>query len=150
MKCARDIMSTTLISVSQDTTIAEVCVIFFENGIDGVPVKANGDQLVGIVTEDDVVFASFQNNHKQPDRINVSQLFSSGFASFSGDLPEATPISEIMTRDVVTAGPQTSLKMLCQVMADNKIHRLPIVENGTILGMVTSGDILAAIAESDE
>ena len=150
MKCARDIMSTTLISVAQDTTIAEVCEVFFENGIDGVPVKENGDQLVGIVTEDDVVLASFQNNNNQHDRINVSQLFSSGFASFSGDLPETTPISEIMTRDVVTAGPQTPLKTLCQLMADNKIHRLPIVENGNILGMVTAGDILATIAESDK
>ena len=54
-----------------------------------------------------------------------------------------------MTRNVVTAGPETSLKMLCQLMADKKIHRLPIVENSEILGMVTSGDILAAIAESD-
>ena len=59
-------------------------------------------------------------------------------------------ISELMTRDVVTCGPDTGIDELMSVMTDNRIRHIPVVEDGALSGIVTIGDVVKARLEQIE
>ena len=56
-------------------------------------------------------------------------------------------VSEIMTTEVVTASPEETVREVATLMADRNVNRLPVTENGRLVGIVTRGDIVRAIAQ---
>ena len=100
-------------TITPDTTIEEAEKIMRENNIAGLPVVENG-KLVGILTNRDIRF-------------------------YSG---EKIKVSELMTRDVITAEEGITLDEAIKIMHKHRIEKLPIVKNGKLVGLITAKDIL--------
>lgn len=116
---ARDIMSSPVKVVLADMTIKEVNRLMEQTGHNGFPV-VEGNKLVGIVTKKAVDKAM---NHNLGDR----------------------PVKSIMTPNLVVATPDTPVTKLRELMVENAIGRIPILENGILVGIVTRSDVLRAI-----
>jgi CBS domain-containing protein len=82
----------------------------------------DGDQLLGIVTERDILRAVAE------------------------DIPLDTPISEVMSKDLVTAEPSTSLREAARIMTEKWIRHLPVLEGGSLVGIVSQRDLAGVLA----
>lgn len=117
VKTIRDIMSTDCVTVTLKDNIYEVAVKMKENDIGFVPV-VEGKRLIGVVTDRDLVLRGYAEKR-------------SGSAS----------VEEVISKDVTTASPDTSVHEAAKLMARKKIRRLPVVENGELIGVVSIGDL---------
>ena len=82
----------------------------------------DGEQLLGIVTERDVLRAVAE------------------------DVPLDTPISEVMSKDLVTAEPGMSLREAARIMTEKWIRHLPVLEGGRLVGIVSQRDLAGVLA----
>ena len=142
---AADIMIRELITVTPDTTIAALSDLFRDRQITGAPVIDEAGRLVGIVSKDDVVFRA-RRRAETPSHHDIKSLLSAGFVGFSPGGAEAVRVSEIMTRDVLSASEDESIEQLCRLMWEKRVHRVPIVRDAVLVGIVTALDICKSVA----
>jgi CBS domain-containing protein len=124
-------------------TVEGAIKVLAESGISGAPV-VEGDRLVGIVTEGDLIFRDA--DIKSPGFLDIL-----GGVIPLGDWNEyrreamksaAVTVDQVMTREVRTISPDATLAEAATVMAENRVKILPITENDTLRGVVTRMDIL--------
>lgn len=124
----KDIMQTSVLRVSEDTSIKEVARIIFSTGISGAPV-VNGKKLVGIITEEDILS---QVSSKQKTNTLDAVL----------DLS----VGEIMNKQVTTISPDLPILEAEAIMLEKKFSRLPVVDSkGDLIGIVSQGDIFRQV-----
>ena len=116
-KAIRNYMSAPLITLSPAASFREAIHLFSGNHIHGAPVM-KGDHLVGIVTLTDIA------------------------KGLDGDLPFDTPVSSVMTSDVVLAEADTKLYEVVTRFKEQEIGRLIVVEDGKPVGILTQSDVL--------
>jgi IMP dehydrogenase len=119
---ARDLMVKELITISPEEKIAFADLLMTRNNIGGLPVVDKG-KAVGIITQRDIMFA----RHYEVGRLKA------------GDL---------MSRSLVTVGPESTLKDILKLMLDKKIERLPVVKKDRLLGLIVHDRILRAVRDS--
>jgi CBS domain-containing protein len=138
---ASEIMTSTIHSVRPSDPLRKVVGLLCKNRISGVPVVDGKGRLVGLISERDVLEAMY------PDRPELRQR-RAGTPGAPGDREIASiASSEIMVGEVITAAPDTDILRLASLMAVNKIRRIPIVEDGRLVGIVSQGDVYRAIFE---
>ena len=122
----RSVMNVNVLTVSQDTTVETTIRQLIENRISGMPVLDEKERLVGIVSE-------FQL---------LETLYS----------PEirAMPVRDVMTKDVLTVNPDTSLSDATSLMVAHRIRRLPVVVDGKVVGVVSRHDLLKYALEAGD
>lgn len=117
MKKIQDIMSTDCVTVTMQDNLYEIAVKMKQNDIGFIPV-VEGKKLIGVVTDRDLVIRGYAEKH-------------------SG----STGVDEVITRDVATVSPDTSVDEAAKLMARQKIRRLPVVQNGELIGVVAIADL---------
>lgn len=122
----RDIMTTEVSTAEPDTTLEEIATIMKEEDVGAVPV-IDGDELIGIVTDRDIVLRCIAEG-KDASEVHAE---------------------DILTDDLHTISPEDDVQEASRIMAERQIRRLPVVEQGTLIGMVSIGDI-AVKQGSDE
>jgi CBS domain-containing protein len=138
---ASEIMTSTIHSVRPSDPLRKVVGLLCKNRISGVPVVDGKGRLVGLISERDVLEAMY------PDRPELRQR-RAGTPGAAGERDIASiASSEIMVGEVITAAPDTDILRLASLMAVNKIRRIPIVEEGCLVGIVSQGDVYRAIFE---
>ncbi|MBB6282043.1 CBS domain-containing protein [Geobacillus subterraneus] len=125
MQTVRDVMSTDVQYCTPLDNIYEVAVKMREFHVGAIPIVDNG-RLVGMITDRDLVVRGMAEKH-----------------------PGSTAVTEVMSRDLVTLSPDDSVQKAADMMARHQIRRLPVVENGRLVGIVALGD-LATNRYSDE
>ena len=115
----KDVMSKHVVSVPEATTIAAARERFRTNEIDHL-VVVEGKSVVGIVAGKDIL------------RVNEDQ-----------------PITAVMSREVVTIEPEATLRRAAGVMRGRDVGCLPVVDDGRLVGIVTTSDLLTALAKGD-
>ncbi|MFO8059561.1 MAG: CBS domain-containing protein [Bacillota bacterium] len=146
----KDAMKSPVVTVSPDDTLAEVSMLFHEKRISGAPVVDEDGRLVGIVSEGDLIEKS------QELRVSVyydvfgwvsPQTPVAEMARFTQGLCTVadTKVSEVMTRKVVTVGPEESLERAARLMATRNINRLPVVDGSELVGIVSRADLVWAM-----
>ena len=120
-KKVSEIMTQGVVSVKPDMRLTEAIKVMLEHNVSAVPVVDAQQDLLGIITEYDIM----------------------NFA-FSGHAAETT-VAEVMIRDVVTFTPDTDVETLVNFCAKRRMHRMPIVEGKKVVGMVSRRDILREI-----
>ena len=125
---AKDVMSTGVVKVRGDLPVGDLVDLFQQEHVHGVPVVDEGDELVGFVSQEDVLFGLM------------------GMSAGEGDPSEGPRVSDIMTSPAVYATEQTSLQDVCRLMWQLRIHHIPIVKQGRVTGMVSSLDVSRAVA----
>jgi len=120
----RDIMRSPAVAISADTTLQDAYRTMREQGIRHLPVLA-GEKLVGVVTDRDL-------------RLATSALAPSPF-------PPGSRVSEVMTREPLTADASDPVEDAARTMRERKIGCLPILDDGRVIGIVTGLDLLDAL-----
>jgi len=147
MQTVQDIMTRDVITVTPDTDITQATKILLENRINGLPVVDKNKRLVGIVCQSDMI--------AQQQRIPLPSLFTllDGYITltsakhFEKEVQKiaATQVAQAMTADPVTVKPDTSLEEIAQLMVGKKLHTLPVVDNGELVGIVGKEDMLRTL-----
>lgn len=143
------VMVRNVVYMRSDQTIEAMVAILREKGISGVPVVDRSGKVCGVATEYDLVrFISDRAGTKirlpielfaldRKDRLNALKLLE-GLKS--------TKVSEIMTSPAITAPPSMAVRDVIALMVKNEVNRIPIVENGRPVGIVTRADIVVALS----
>ncbi len=118
-------------SVRAETPLTEVAERFASLGIHHVPVVNDDRELIGMISETDLLRA------RQQRRAVV--VGSGGPEEVD---PGAEVVADIMSRQLVMAGPDDSPRQVLQVLLAHRIHALPVVHNGRLTGMITSRDFV--------
>ncbi len=120
---ASDVMIKDVITVTESTPLKDVTRMFGENRITGAPVvNASGD-LVGVISLTDII--------RKTNNIGAWSPSTAG---------------QIMTKPAVTVAPNETLQRVCEMMYNRRIHRVVVAEGTQIRGILTTMDILRAIA----
>lgn len=122
------------ITIRPDTSIDEALRIIRENKVRRLPVLDRNKNLVGIVSEKDLLYAS-------PSPVTTLSVFELHY------LLSKLTVAEIMKRDVITTCETCPLEEAARLMVDNKIGCLPVMRDGKLVGIITETDIFKILIE---
>ncbi|MDX2031561.1 MAG: CBS domain-containing protein [Blastocatellia bacterium] len=120
---ASDVMIDEVLTVADTTPLKEVARMFVERKITGAPVVNAQGELVGVISETDII--------RKTNNIGAWSPSTAG---------------QIMTRPAVTVSPNDTLQRVCELMYNRRIHRVVAADGAQIRGIITTMDILRAIA----
>jgi CBS domain-containing protein len=140
-------MVSTLISVGPECSVQNVAETLLEHGISAVPVVADGGDLVGIVSEGDLIRRTEIDTERRRSRWLALLL---GTQPLAADFVKshARRVADVMTRDVIVATPDTPLRQIAALLEKNGIKRVPIVSNGKLVGIVSRANLVQALASA--
>jgi CBS domain-containing protein len=115
-----------------------------------LPVVEVDGRCVGIVTEGDLVIADEQGDLHLPHYIQLfgGIVFLEPLRHFEDRLRKAfaSKVEDMMTRDPTVVGPETSVREAAAIVSESGHNRLPVVEEGRLVGVVSRADVLGALA----
>jgi CBS domain-containing protein len=142
---AADVMVTNVITVGPDISVQEVAQILLSARISAVPVVEAGGELLGIVSEGDLMHrAEAGTGRRRPWWLAAFLGKEALAAEFVKE--HSRRVTDVMTREVVTATPETSLSDIANLLEKNAIKRVPIVKDGKVVGIVSRANLLQALA----
>lgn len=149
MLTAREIMTTEVVKVKAETSLKELAEKFVETRHSNMPVVDNDGNLVGMISETDLV------EQQKPLHIpTVMALFDGVFYLDSQkrfqeevDRVTATTVGELCNRKLVTCSPDTTIREIAGLMSKHKVHLLPVVEKEQMVGVVARLDLIKAMEE---
>jgi CBS domain-containing protein len=147
----RDIMDADPVTVGPDEDVEELVRRLRYHELPGVPVVNEGGRCVGIVTEADLVIADEQGDLHIPHYIELfgGVVFLEPLRRFENKLKKAfaSRARDLMTEDPATADVEASPRDAAKLIVDRHHNRLPVVEHGRLVGLVTRADVLGALVE---
>jgi CBS domain-containing protein len=117
---ASDIMTQKVCTIHPEASAQEAAQILSRNRISGLPVVNADDKIIGMVTEADI----------------ISKLHRDGLL-----------VSDIMTNEVISVTEETPVGDIAMLLTERKIKRVPVVSGDKLVGIVSRGDIVNAVAE---
>ena len=150
-------MSSPVISVTPNTSVTEVARTLLDNDISGCPVIDEVGRMRGIVSRANLLDHALgvEGGALTPIlRFLVPGCgdeadFEDAYAPLRADDYEVPTAQEIMTPDVIAAGPDMPLEKVARIMSRERIHRVPIVRGQRVVGIITSLDLLAVFPEHE-
>ena len=113
---AKEIMTRDIITVAPELTVRKLAMTLVKNQISGAPVAGRNGKIVGIVSEADIV------------------------------AKKGKDVKAIMSKKVISVAEDTPVEEIAQLMTKHKIKRLPVMNGGKVVGIVSRADIVNAIA----
>jgi CBS domain-containing protein len=142
---ASDIMVTDVVTVTPESDVREVATLLLTNHISAAPVVDAGGQLVGMISEGDLVRRGEAGTaHERPWWLQM--LMSRELMAGEFLREHSRRIGDLMTREVVSAGPDTPVADIATLLERNRIKRVPIVRDGRIVGIVSRANLIQALA----
>lgn len=152
--CAQDVMTPQVLMAYEGWSIKRLSDFFVKNKISGAPVIASDHSLVGVVTVTDIL--SFENKSSE----EKSELLQEVYAEYVGQTydddvlqtmmtkaDENCTVNQVMTEHVIKIDAKASLQEVAYVMLQHGIRRIFVTENGIISGVISTRNILSAIAQ---
>jgi CBS-domain-containing membrane protein len=145
----QDVMTRSVITVGPDAALREVAALLDEHRISGVLVVDGEGKLLGVVSETDFLVEAQGGTHIR--RSPIDRLLGRAADSTApGDRHYAKTAREMMTSPVITIGPTALVADAAALMTRQHINRLPVVEDGRLVGIVTRADLVRSYIRSDE
>jgi len=142
---ARDVMVAPVITVKSNSSVRDVANLFLKHKISGVPVVDDTGKLVGIVTEGDLLHRI--ENDTEMRRSSWLRIFTDQddlAAEYAKS--HSRKVADVMTTRVVFAAPEASLADIAMLMERHSIKRVPIVNKGQLVGIVSRANLIQALA----
>lgn len=137
---AKDLMHFPVVTIRTDATVAELCEIMQFHHVNGLPVMDADGGLVGIVSEEDILYGVLGLDPSDP-------------ADPAGATPQGAldrlRVSDIMTAPAITVGEETDIRDVCRTMWKMRIHRLPVIADGGVCGILSAMDLVRAVADGE-
>jgi CBS domain-containing protein len=152
-KTVADVMSRDPIVVRSETPLNEAIKILAERRISGLPVVDDVGKLVGIISETDLMWQETGVTPPAYIMFLDSVIYLQNPATYERDLHKALgqTVGEVMSKDPITISPEKTLTQAARVMHDKNVHRLPVLDDGgQVIGILTRGDIVRAMAASQD
>jgi CBS domain-containing protein len=145
----REIMTTDVVTVRPETTVGELADILTRNKISGVPVVDDRGRVLGMVSEADIILQDADLHFPYYIQFLEMVVYLQSVHKFEERVRKAigSKVSEVMSDEVVAISPDATVREVATLMADRNVNRLPVTENGRLVGIVTRGDIVRAIAD---
>jgi CBS domain-containing protein len=134
-----------IVTALPETTVRDVARLMINHRISGVPVVSEDRQLLGIVTEGDLLRRVETGTERQHSRW-VQWLSPGSRLAAEYVKAHARRVSDIMTHKVLTVGELTTLGDIAELMETKRIKRVPVVYQGKLVGIVSRADLLKALA----
>jgi CBS domain-containing protein len=115
----KDLMSSGVVSITPEENASRAARLLARHNIGALPVCSTDGKIKGIITDRDIVLRCLAADSQ----------------------PESTQVREIMTKNVVTVSPEDDLREASRLMAEKQIRRLPVAEDGHVVGMLSLGDL---------
>jgi CBS domain-containing protein len=142
---AKDIMTTTVMTVTRDSTVAHAIRLMLQKKISGLPVVNTAGRLVGMVTEGDLLRRAETGTERRRPRW-LEFLLGPGRLAEEYTHTHGRKVEEVMTPSPVTASEDTSLDEIVRLMEKRQIKRIPIVRGEQLVGIVSRANLLHALA----
>jgi CBS domain-containing protein len=142
---ARDVMAPHVITVGPELDLKAVANTLVANGISAVPVVAIDGSIVGIVTEGDLIRRAVSVAERKRswwlETFSSAEQLMSEFVKAHG-----RKAKDVMTRQVISVSPDTSLQEIANLLENHGIKRVPVIENGRLVGIVSRANLVQALA----
>jgi CBS domain-containing protein len=138
---ARDVMTAPVVTVAPETSVSELARLLIERRISAVPVVDHAGKILGIVSEGDLLRrAETGTERRRPRWLEVlleGSIRAADFAKAHG-----ATAGDVMTRDVIAVSPATDLAEIADLLERSRIKRVPVVEGGVLVGIVSRANLL--------
>lgn len=123
----RDIMTTNVSCCEPNETVSAAARKMKQLNVGSIPVCESNNRVIGVITDRDIVLRCCAE-----------------------EKPLTIPVEQVMSKDVVTASPDMSVDEAAHLMSEHQIRRLPVVENGQLVGIVAIGDLAVRHRSAEE
>jgi CBS domain-containing protein len=150
----RDIMDTDVPTVTVADSVETVLRVLRDHELPGVPVVNEGGRCVGIITEEDLVLRDENDDFHMPHYFQLfgGIVFLESISHWEERVRKAfaATAEDMMTPNPVTIEPEATVREAARLIARKKHNRLPVIEHGRLVGVVTRVDVLDALTSNDE
>ena len=152
MLTAKDIMTRDVLVVKPDTSIEELSSILVKNEVSGVPVVDDSGVLYGIVPENDLISRNKRLHIPTVVSFLDAAIYLESSKKFEQEVKRltATRVGDICSRKVVSIAEDTTVIDIATIMSEKKVHLLPVIKAGKVVGIVGKRDMVKAIARQAE
>jgi CBS domain-containing protein len=156
-RCIADIMQKKVKTIAPDKTLPELERELLRWRIGAMPVVERGGKLVGIVSRSDVVRQlclerslgeAMADAYRDQTDASFATASQKAIGGAIGNRMERLRVRDVMIQDVLTVPPDLPVVKAAQLLIERRIHRLPVVENGKLVGIVSSLDFTRIVAEA--
>jgi CBS domain-containing protein len=139
----QDVMTRDVITVGPEVTVHKAAQSMADHGVSGLPVVDGDGLVIGIVTEGDLIL-----REAAPRARHWWQLLFADADALAREYQKAagTTVAEVMTRAVITVGPDLGVATAARILADRALRRVPVVRDGRLVGILARGDLVKALA----
>jgi CBS domain-containing protein len=142
---AADVMTRSILSVTPNASLLEAIRLMLDNHVSGLPVIDEAGQLVGILTEGDLLRRGETGTGRQRPRW-LEILLGPGRLASEYVRTHGRKVDDIMTREPVSVAPEAPLDEIVELMERHRIKRVPVIEGDKLVGIVSRADFLRALA----
>tara|TARA_Y100000294_G_scaffold57810_1_gene54643 strand:- start:156 stop:602 length:447 start_codon:yes stop_codon:yes gene_type:complete len=147
MPTAKDIMTADVITTTSNQSIKELSELFVKHRINGVPVVDGNGEVIGVVTQGDLI--EQQKNLHIPTVIALfdAVLFMESAKKFEEEAKKLTgkTVNDIYHRNPITVTPSTEVNEVATLMAEKDVHTVPVVSGGKLVGIIGKLDVIKGI-----
>lgn len=144
----KEVMTKDVVTVTTETTVMELAKIFAERHLSSLPVLDQKGELIGIVTETDLV--EQDKNLHIPTVISIFDwvIYLESDKKFEKELKKMTGrvVGDIYSPEVLTVSPDTAIADVADILSSRKINALPVVEGKKLVGIVSRIDLIRSMA----
>ncbi|MFQ5801558.1 MAG: CBS domain-containing protein [Candidatus Methylomirabilales bacterium] len=140
---ARDVMTTEVVTATPQTSVEALTRLLLEQGVSAVPVVGAGGEVLGVVSEADLLHRFRSPQRKKwwlaflADRVELA----SEFARIHGRC-----VKDVMNQPAVTVTEETPVEEIARILEERRIKRVPVVRDGRLVGIVSRRDMVRALA----
>ena len=141
---AKEIMTTEVITVRRDTTVRDLATLFAERRISSVPVVDEAGDLIGIVSESDLI--EQDKNLHIPTVVSIFDwvIYLESDKRFEKELQKMTgqTVGDIYSEEVLSVGPEAPVSEVADIMTRERVQAVPVVEGRRVVGIIGRIDMV--------
>jgi CBS domain-containing protein len=149
LQTAKDIMTPDPVTVTRELPVTEAAHLMSEKRVGALPVLDGAGKLIGLVTEGDLIMQDAKVHFPTYLHLLGGFIFYPGSTErFESDLKKAVgaTVADVMTTDPITVSPDATVEDVATLLVEQEVSRLPVMDGGTLVGIISKSDIVRAIA----
>ncbi|MEQ8250125.1 MAG: CBS domain-containing protein [Gammaproteobacteria bacterium] len=156
--CVADVMQNSVVSLSLEARVPEIERVFSESGVSGCPVVDGDGRVCGILSRGDIIrrlcvehvqAEVISDYYRDPGGVGIYMADGQSFeaiAASAGVTTDRLRAGQLMSSEVVSVAPRAPLAEAARMMVERGFHRLPVIEDGRLLGVISTFDVTREVA----